>query len=197
MKSYLAAVLLTLGLLSSPLSAEPATTASVTLLQDSIDTLGTSVTNQQNLVSKLSDDIGLMADRIGVMADRIVATETLLADTLVILTNNPDLNGGSSNSVALTSPVDAASVSKTLAPTITLVPSSDIYILFASTSPTFTAGTTVSLYVDSTTTLSSKWTQVSDYYTAQGSPANFYIGVKKVTGSVISTISNGVKITFQ
>ena len=200
MKKIFSIFILGLSICSTSVYAEVATTESVATLQTSIDTLGVTVTNQQNLVSKLSDDIGLMADRIGTMADRIVATETLLANTLVVLSSNPDLVGGSSaNGVALTAPTDTSpALSQTVAPTITTVPSATSYLLYASTEPTFTSGSTVALYIDSTTTLESKWGQVYSFYTAQGSPAAFYLAVKRVdSANTISSISNGVKVTFQ
>ena len=50
-----------------------------------MESLNTTLTEQQALVSKLSDDIGLMADRIVEMADRIVYTEELLAQSLTLL----------------------------------------------------------------------------------------------------------------
>lgn len=87
MKNLMSKSIITL-LLITTLNAE---TTTCDTLNASIDNLGQSVTNQQELVSKLSDDIGIMADRIGTMADRIVATEKLLADTLLALTGNDTL----------------------------------------------------------------------------------------------------------
>jgi len=199
MKKSLANILYMLVLSIGTVQAETATTGSVAILQNSIDTLGTTVTNQQKLVSKLSDDIGIMADRIGTMADRIVTTENLLADTLIVLTSNPDLTGGStSNGVALTAPTDSSpALSKTVAPTITMVPSSSTYLLYASTEPTFTTGNTIALYIDSTTTLSSKWNQIVTFYDKKTDNQNFYLAVKRVDSSnTISSISNSIKVTF-
>jgi len=199
MKKQLANILCLLTLTIGTTQAETATTSAVATLQTSIDALGTTVTNQQTLVSKLSDDIGTMADRIGTMADRIVTTETLLADTLIVLTSNPDLTGGSSsNGVALTAPTDSSpALSKTVAPTITMVPTSSTYLLYASTEPTFSAGNTIALYIDSSTTLSSKWSQVVSFYDTKTATQNFYLAIKRIDSSnTISSISNSIKVTF-
>jgi len=74
-----------------PLQAATATAESVTTLQQSIDALGTTVSQQQQLVSRLSSDIGIMAN------------------TLTILTGHADFTGGSSNDgVALVNPTDSS-----------------------------------------------------------------------------------------
>ncbi|MDQ7066713.1 MAG: hypothetical protein Q9M40_01215 [Sulfurimonas sp.] len=63
-------------------------------------------------------------------------------------------------------------------------------------SSTFSPATTIALYVDSTTTLSDKWTQVVDFYDSTTS-TNFYLAVKRIDGGTkISSISNGVKVSF-
>ena len=158
-----------------------------------MESLNTTLTEQQALVSKLSDDIGLMADRIVEMADRIVYTEELLAQSLTLLINNSDFAGtSSSNGTALTSPVDGAILSTTQVPVIATIPASSVYLIYASTVPTFSAGNTISLYVDSTTALSTKWSQV----VAFAGSATIYLAVKRIDGSTISTISNGVKVSF-
>ncbi|MDQ7042586.1 MAG: hypothetical protein Q9M34_03545 [Sulfurimonas sp.] len=198
MNKYLLKAVLISGLFITPIYAETATAESVAALQKSIDTLSLTVTQQQQLVSKLSDDIGLMADRIGTMADRIVVTENLLADTLTTLTGNADLTGGSSSDgVALTAPTDSSpKLSRTVAPTIAMTPDATVYLLYASSEPTFSPATTIALYVDSTTTLSDKWSQVVDFYDSTTS-TNFYLAVKRIDGGTkISSISNGVKVSF-
>ena len=157
-----------------------------------MEALNATVQEQQTLVSKLSDDIGLMAERIVEMADRIVATEDLLAQSLTLLINNPDFAGtSSSNGTALTSPLDDTTLTST-APAITTIPAASIYLLYASTTPTFSAGNTISLYVDSTEALDAKWSQIVTY--ANGS--TIYLAVKRINGSTISSISNGVKVSF-
>lgn len=193
MKKRIALLFISLSLLSFSALAETVTYTDFAAMQNDIESLNTTVIEQQVLVSKLSDDIGLMADRIVEMADRIVATEELLAQTLTVLVNNPDFAGtGSSNGTALTSPVDNTTLSKTAAPTITTVPSSTVYLIYASTKPTFSAGNTISLYVDSTTALSSKWSQIVDF----AENTTIYLAVKRIDGSTISSISNGVKVNF-
>lgn len=183
----------TLTFLSYPAAAaENVTYSDFAAMQNDIESLNNTVNEQQALVSKLSDDIGIMADRIGEMANRIVGTEELLAQTLTVLLNNPDFVGtSSSNGTALTSPVDGETLGAT-APVITTIPASTVYLLYVSAEPTFSNGSTMSLYVDSSTALSSKWSQVRDF---TGS-ADFYLAVKRIDGSTISTISNGVKVSF-
>jgi uncharacterized coiled-coil protein SlyX len=182
-------------LLSSTLFAET-TCEAVSTVNTSIESLNSTVENQQALVSKLSDDIGIMADRIGTMADKIVKTENLLADTLIVLTGNADLGSSSSTTgVALTKPLDGATVSKNTAPTIELSTSSSKYLLYASTAPTFDDTTTISLYIESTTGLSTSWAQVVNF---AGSNNTIYIAVKSIdSNNKISSLSNGVKLTLQ
>ena len=193
MKSYLSKLILTIFLFSFSAQAETVTYTDFVAMQNDMESLNTTLTEQQGLVSKLSDDIGLMADRIVEMADRIVYTEDLLAQSLTLLINNPDFAGtSSSNGTALTSPVDGAILSTTQVPVITTVPASSVYLIYASTVPTFSAGNTISLYVDSTTALSTKWSQI---VTFAGS-TTIYLAVKRIDGSTISTISNGVKVSF-
>lgn len=192
MKKYTSSLFLTIVLFTLSAQAETVDYTDFIAMQDDIETLNTTVQDQQTLVAKLSDDIGLMADRIIEMADRIVYTEELLAQSLTLLVNNPDFAGtSSSNGTALTSPVDNSELTPT-APTITTIPESSVYLLYASTVPTFSAGNTISLYVDSTDALNSKWSQVIAY--ANG--ATIYLAVKRIDDSTISTISNGVKVSF-
>jgi hypothetical protein len=196
MKKILSTALLT-TMLTISLQADTTTCDAVGTVNTSIESLNTTIANQQALVSKLSDDIGLMADRIGLMADKIVVTEKLLADTLIILTGNSDLGSSSSSTtgVALTQPLDGATVSKTTAPTITLSTSSSKYLLYASSEPTFSDATTISLYIESTTGLSTSWTQVVNF---AGSNSTIYIAVKNIdANNKISSLSNGVKLTLE
>ena len=160
-------------------------------LDASITNLGTIVTDQQALVSKLSDDIGVMADRIGDMADKIVLTETLLSQTLLTITGNTTLT----NAVILLSPLDSTTASKTIASTLTLSDSASQYILYASKSPTFSETNSIKIYIDSTDTLSRSWTQVSDF--AATNSDVIYIAIKSINNNIISTLSNGVKLTLQ
>jgi len=192
LKQYIFSLFLSLTLFSFSAVAETVDYTDFVAMQNDMETLNTNVQEQQTLVTKLSGDIGLMADRIVEMADRIVATEALLAQSLTLLVNNPDFAGtSSSNGTALTSPIDNATLTST-APTITTIPTTSVYLLYASTTPTFSAGNTISLYIDSTDALSAKWSQVLTY--SNGS--TIYLGVKRIDGSTISSISNGVKVSF-
>ena len=192
MKKYLSSLFLTFTLFSFSAIAETVDYTDFIAMQDDMETLNLTVQEQQTLVSKLSDDIGLMADRIVEMADRIVATEDLLAQSLTLLINNPDFAGtSSSNGTALTSPLDNATLTST-APAITTIPDASVYLLYASTTPTFSAGNTISLYIDSANALDSKWSQVVAYANGE----TIYLAVKRIDGSTISSISNGVKVSF-
>lgn len=192
MKKYISSLFLTVLLLSFSAQAETTTYTDFVAMQNDMDSLNSTMIEQQDLISKLSDDIGLMADRILEMADRIVYTEELLAQSLTLLINNPDFAGtSSSNGTALILPADGATLTVT-APTITTIPTSTVYLIYASTEPTFSAGNTISLYIDSTDALSSKWSQV----VAFAGSTTIYLAVKRIDGSTISTISNGVKVSF-
>ena len=188
---------LALVILLTNVNAETTTCEAVSTVNTSIESLNTSVADQQALVSKLSDDIGVMADRIGTMADKIVVTEKLLSDTLIVLTGNADLGSSSSatTGVVLTKPLDGATVSKNTAPTIELSTSSSKYLLYASTEPTFGEATTISLYIESTSGLSTSWTQIVNF---AGSASTIYLSVKNIdANNKISSLSNGVKLTLQ
>ena len=192
MKKYLVSLFIALTLFSFSAIAETVDYTDFVAMQGNMETLNTTVQEQQTLVTKLSGDIGLMADRIVAMADRIVATEELLAQSLTLLVNNPDFAGtSSSNGTALTSPIDNAILTST-APAITTIPAASIYLLYASTTPTFSAGNTISLYVDSAGALDSKWAQIVTYANGE----TIYLAVKRIDGSTISSISNGVKVNF-
>ncbi len=196
MKKILTSTITTMLLLTN-IYAETTTCDAVDTVNTSITSLTTAVEGQQVLVSKLSDDIGVMADRIGTMADKIVATETLLANTLIVLTGNADLGTSSSstNSVVLTSPLDGSSVSKTTPPTIELSSSATTYLLYASNEPTFSDATTISLYIVSAASLSTSWNQVVNF---SGTNTDVYIAVKSIdANNQISSLSNGVKLTWQ
>jgi len=186
-----------LAALFNPLYAETTSCDAVSTVNTSIESLNTSVENQQKLVSKLSDDIGVMADRIGTMADKIVKTEKLLSDTLIVLTGNADLgNSSSANAgVVLSKPLDGSTVSKIKAPAIELSSDSGKYLLYASTTPTFDDGKTISLYINSDASLNTSWKQVADF---AGSSTSIYVAVKSIdANNKISSLSNGVKLTLQ
>ena len=192
MTKYISSLFLTVLLLSFSAQAETTTYTDFVAMQNDMDSLNSTMIEQQDLISKLSDDIGLMADRILEMADRIVYTEELLAQSLTLLINNPDFAGtSSSNGVALTSPTGNSTLSTT-APVITTIPSAAVYLIYASTVPTFSAGNTISLYIESQDALNSKWSQIVDF----AGTSEIYLAVKRIDGNIISSISNGVKVSF-
>ncbi|SFV63703.1 hypothetical protein MNB_SM-6-376 [hydrothermal vent metagenome] len=193
MKKVLLSVVST-TLLFTALHADTTSCDAVQTVNTSINDLSKAVADQQALVSKLSDDIGIMADRIGVMADRIVVTEKLLSDTLIVLTGNTNLgnSSNSTNGVVLTKPLDGTHLSSTDAPIIELSTSSNKYLLYASTEPTFDDGKTISLYIESNTGLDTSWKQVLSF---AGSNKTIYIAVKSIdANNKISSLSNGVKL---
>ena len=168
-----------------------ATTCTCESLNADILALQTTITQQQDLVSGLSDDIGVMADRIGDMADKIVATEHLLSETLLALTGNATLT----NSVALLSPADSTSASKTTAPNISLSDSAAKYLLHASTSATFERTKSIVIYVDSNDALTNAWVQVANLATTNSDVV--FIAVQSINENVISVLSNSAKLTLQ
>lgn len=195
MKKILLSLVTTMVLLTT-LHAEITTCDAVNTVNTSIENLSKSVTDQQTLVAQLSEDIGTMADRIGTMAEKIVTTEKLLAATLVELTGNADLgNSSSAGGVILLKPLDGAIVLKATAPTIELSTSSAKYLLYASTEPTFGDGNTISLYIESSSGLTTSWEQLVNF---AGSNNTIYVAVKSIdANNKISSLSNGVKLTLQ
>ncbi len=192
MKKSVLSLFLTIFIFGFSAQAETVDYTDFAAMQDDVESLNRTMQEQQGLVSKLSNDIGLMANRIVEMADRIVATEELMAQSLTLLVNNPDFAGtSSSNGTVLTSPKDG-DILMTV-PVITTMQGSAVYLIYASTEPTFSTGNTMSLYVDSSTVLSSKWSQI----VAFAGGKSIYLAVKHINGSTISTISNGVKVTVQ
>jgi len=195
MKKVLVSIVTSVILVSS-LNAET-TCEAVSTVNTSIESLSDTVNNQQALVSKLSDDIGTMSDRIGDMADKIVKTETLLSDTLIVLTGNASLGSSSTTTgVILTQPLDNSSASKTTPPSITISTDSSKYLLYASTTPTFDDGKTISLYIESDTSLKTSWTEIVDF--ASNNSDTIYVAVKSIdANNKISSLSNGVKLNLQ
>ncbi len=184
---------MSIALFTLSAQAETVTYTDFVDMQDDLESLNTTMVEQQDLISKLSDDIGLMADRIILMADRIVYTEELLTQSLELLIKNPDFAGtSSSNGVALTSPTGISTLSATTAPVITTTPSTDIYLIYASTVPTFSSGNTISLYIESQDALNTKWSQIVDF----AGTSEVYLAVKRIDSNTISSISNGVKVSF-
>ncbi len=184
----IAATFLIFTLFGMNLSAD---TTTCDALNTNVTTLESSVTNQQALVSKLSDDIGAMADRIGDMADKIVVTEELLSKTLLTLTGNDSLV----SSVALISPLDSSNADKTTPPQITLSDAANTYLLYVSTDATFDRTKSLVIYIDSSNTLSKVWSQVAELAATNNDVV--FLAVKSINNSVISSLSNGVKLTLQ
>ena len=169
------------------------TCSSVALLETSVTELSDTINTSQTTTLQLSTDIGTMADRIGTMADRIVATENLLAETLVTLTGS---SNSSTPTVLLTAPLDNASVAAATAPTITLSPASNRYLLLASNSALFPDNDTVSLLIDtSNNSLTTAWSLITGSV-AQNS--TIFIAVRSLDASdQQSDRSNSIQLNIQ
>jgi len=149
-------------------------------------------TNEQilQLVSKLSDDIGLMADRIlvmadkiGDMADRIVHTELLLTD-LNTSTKPCSTNLGSisanSKTVLYANQVPEFSMN-------IQAPQMLIYV-----SSTLTMQTdTISVLVNNSSDLEQQWAELKTLATNN----KIYIAVKTIDANTISSLSNVLTYT--
>ena len=55
--------------------------------------------------------------------------------------------------------------------------------------------TSIKIYIDSADTLSRAWTQVSDFAATNNDV--IYIAIKSINNNIISTLSNGVKLTLE
>ncbi len=161
----------------------------------------------------LSDDIGKMADRIGdfgdkilVMADKIVAmsdkmggmsdnvvgTMNTMSATIETLANSqaPVAN---TTTVLLTSPAMNAEISRIVAPVITMSGDSSRYLLYVSTTQTFSGGQTMSILVNDTNSLDDAWLQAVDV--AEGD--SLYLAVKGIDEEdKVSVLSNSVKVVL-
>jgi len=149
-------------------------------------------TNEQilQLISKLSDDIGLMADRIlvmadkiGEMSDRIVHTEELLAD----------LNNNSSDSTTPTLLISADSNTVLYAnqvPEFSMNIQAPQMLIYVSSSLTMQTNT-ISILVNNSSDLEQQWSELKTL----ASNNKIYIAVKTIDGNTISSLSNVLTYT--
>lgn len=138
----------------------------------------------------MTDAILRLSDDIGVMADRIVATETLMADTLVQM--QAISASASTTDILLLQPSTGATVSRSIAPTFTTSDNATHFVIYASSTPSFNSEATVPVLVD-TATLETGWAL------AVQSSVNdtLFLAVKSVDESNrLSNISNVVKVAL-
>jgi len=141
------------------------------------------------LVSKLSDDIGLMADRIlvmadkiGEMSDRIVHTEELLADlsTNNAITVQTILISADNHTVLYANQV----------PEFTLNTEASQMLIYVSSSLTMQSDT-ITILVNNPSDLAQQWSELKTL----ANNNKIYIAVKTIDGNVISSLSNVLTYT--
>lgn len=140
-------------------------------------------------IGAMADRIGEMSDRIGVMADRIVATEELMAQLLVTLTERQDGGEIAAEETLLLAPKSGDQAWRDEAPTITLASGASRYLLYASTTPTFESGTRLAVLVESEADLEEAWAQA----VALGGD-EIYLAVRALEGDALLTLSNGARV---
>lgn len=146
-----------------------------------------SLNTMLEIVTTLSNDIGLMADRIlvmsdniGLMADRIVASEELLVSVI----------SESGVSSLITAPVEGTVVSASTPINISLSSQKADYLLYMSNNADMSGATNALVQNNDTSTA---WSRVADYATG----TKLYIAVKTVGGSSSSDFSNTVMLNLQ
>jgi hypothetical protein len=138
------------------------------------------------------DKIGDMADRIGVMADRIVATETLMADTLLQL-SQASQSGLGGQGVLLLSPATGDAASRSVPPLLQLSNGAASYVLYVSPTGAFEDGKVLPLLVTSEAMLSQVWSRAMQMLSGDV----VYLAVRSVDGnSQLSQFSNAVRLTL-
>jgi len=148
-------------------------------------------TNEQilQLISKLSDDIGLMAnrilvmaDKIGEMSDRIVHTEELLADLSTNNTTNAQtvLISADNNTVLYANQV----------PEFTLNHEASQMLVYVSSSLTMQSDT-ITILINNPSDLAQQWSELKTL----ADNNKIYIAVKTIDGNTISSLSNVLTYT--
>jgi hypothetical protein len=169
------------------------------------------------LISKLSDDIGVMADRIltmeeriGSMADRIVRTEELMAKlTATMADKELDLSNGATSSARASEPpllsLGADQVSRAAPPVLRISGDPDDFLLYISTNPVFPPGATVISRISTPADRTTAWQRslqalASPEQTAsmtQHDPFVLCLAVKVVADDQrVSELSNSVNVTL-
>jgi len=150
-------------------------------------------TNEQilQLISKLSDDIGLMADRIlvmadkiGEMSDRIVHTEELLAEL-----NKNNTNANTVPTVVISSNSQSVLYANQT-PNFTLNTEAPQMLIYISSSLTMQSDT-ISVLVNNPSDLEQQWSELKTL----AHNNKIYIAVKTIDGNTISSLSNVLTYT--
>lgn len=167
----------------------------------------TNITTQMiELVSKLSDDIGIMADRIldmageigemadkiGVMADRIVHTEEMMAELtldMATLTANAAETPQTQTTVIISN--TASNVLSTGdIPTFTTTLSTEEMLIYVSSTMSMSTNT-ISVLVTPDETLESKWRELQTL----AKDGKIYLAIKTIDANNISSLSNVLTYT--
>lgn len=138
-------------------------------------------------IGAMADRIGVMSDRIGVMADRIVATEELLAETLVTLAGARAQGGGAA--VIMLEPRNGVRAERGAPPRITLSDQASSFVLYASPSPVFAPGEHMAVLVESARDLDEAWAQV-----VMLAGEEVYVAVASVNDMRLSGRSNSARL---
>lgn len=78
---------------------------------------------------------------------------------------------------------------------MTLSNAATTYLLHVSKTATFERANSIVLYIDSSDTLANSWSQVATFAATNSDVV--FIAVQSINENVISTLSNGVKLTLQ
>ncbi|MDQ7043012.1 MAG: hypothetical protein Q9M34_05710 [Sulfurimonas sp.] len=153
----------------------------------------TTTTQILNLISKLSDDIGIMADRIlimadkiGVMADRIVHTEEMMSDLTLTLASQ---SSNTAQTVIISSGFQSVLYANDI-PNFTINIAAPQMLIYVSSSMTMDTNT-VSVLIANPDELAEKWPSLKTL--AQNN--KIYIAIKTIDGNTISSLSNVLTYT--
>lgn len=165
--------------------------------------MSTTTTSQVlELISKLSDDIGVMADKIGVMADRIdamadkigvmadriVHTEQMMSD---LTYNMASLSNSSSAAKTLIITQENGSVLyDNQVPSFTTSIEAPQMLIYVSSSLTIDSNT-ITILVNNQSDLEAQW----DKLKTLAKNNKIYIAVKTIDGNTISSLSNVLTYT--
>ncbi|MFZ5484521.1 MAG: hypothetical protein ACOZB0_09855 [Pseudomonadota bacterium] len=134
------------------------------------------------------DKIGAMADRIGVMADRIVATEQLLAETLVELQGQ---HAARQHSPLILSPATGDTVYRAMAPRLQLFNDSESFVLHVADRADLTSPRMMPILVTPQNPLAGQWPALM----AEFAEDTVYMAVRGVSETAALTdLSNWVRV---
>lgn len=217
MKTKIAAIFLVVGFMlpvnANALFFNSMVQGMTSVANNMVDEAGEVSSEMMQLMSKLSDDIGLMADRIlvmadkigemadrilvmadkiGEMADRIVATEQLMADMMVDIADIKKSTSTNSNltEVFITQLEGQDVLDEGTVPVFNMSKQSSEYLVYVSSTMTMTTNT-VSVLVHNQSELEALWSSLDDL----ASDNKIYIAVKIIEDNSISSRSNVLTYT--